>query len=235
MRGNTERKMRHRKVNGDRRLGAKSLSCLIFMKANPELSFEQGTTFTNQPSQSFQGLTRSDLLLPLVSSCKTAALKYYSLFSGFQTWGSGQRSDSCETETRTYCIPQSSQKFGCTVQSTLLFLSQLGVSGFSHLLCARLQKRHGWACQTLHFLFCFVFFSFFSFDFFYNEFFSIIGGFLFFLPYLLKSLFGFVIAWVLELFSQSLEVSQRYSFLYIITSPSPLRKEGQKLLGPPSC
>lgn len=53
-----------------------------------------------------------------------------------------------------------------------------------------------------HCIFYFVLFSsLFFFDFFYNEFFSIIGGFLFFLPYLLKSLFGFVIAWVLELFS----------------------------------
>lgn len=119
MRGNMERKKRHNRRYGDRKLGTKSVSCLTLMKTSPRCGFAAG----DHLHLLAQYLTWSWSLAPLESVCRPAFLLLtLSIFSSSWTVGSVQSvlwfGETCKSSE---CIAQSSQNFGCTVQFTLLF------------------------------------------------------------------------------------------------------------------
>lgn len=199
--GNMERKKRHSRGHGDRKLDMKSVSCLTLMKTSPRCGFAAGDHLHLLALY----LTWSDLLILLESVCRPAFLLLLtSTFSSFWPVGSVQSVLWFHWNKSSKCIAQSSQNFGCTVQFTLLFLPwsmhpSWGCGVHPIVLPWTTEgERHGLACQTLHT----------------------------FLPLTLESLFGFTMAWVLWLLNHSLEFSKRYSFLYIVSSVFLLRTEG---------
>lgn len=76
MRGNMERKKRHKRGYGDRKLGTKSVSCLTLMKTSSRCGFTAG----DHLHLLARHLTWSDPLLPLESVCRPAFLLLLTYF-----------------------------------------------------------------------------------------------------------------------------------------------------------
>lgn len=149
--GNMERKKRHSRGHGDRKLDMKSVSCLTLMKTSPRCGFAAGDHLHLLALY----LTWSDLLILLESVCRPAFLLLLtSTFSSFWPVGSVQSVLWFHWNKSSKCIAQSSQNFGCTVQFTLLFLPwSMHPSwgcGVHPLFCLGLQKVRGMDWHAKH-------------------------------------------------------------------------------------